>query len=272
MSRGPSQDLAPVRCTTLELKDLADTDDFNLNGEIGTIYGFEYTDSGYYKRREINDKIVPRLEQLRNVAADIIGDHEYKINRVKNKWHLSPIIEWDVKFEFISPYTLFDPQRRFRKAFNAGPIHTSLVPSTDSRGNIEVKPFNKQFMLHRIIGASVSGLNFVPEVELAEEFTVIIKLMIHDDSLDNSEKQSKIVMNGIQINWTALKKEDQNVIIIVRKDESGMRATCSKEQIDVTLLPARFPNLRIIFIKHFDLIGLHYIETNLSDEILKTIF
>ena len=69
MSRGPAEEY-PTRCTTIELKDLADTDEFDLNAEIGAIYGFEYTDEGFYKRREIDDKKIPKLEQLRNVEAE----------------------------------------------------------------------------------------------------------------------------------------------------------------------------------------------------------
>ena len=87
MSWGPEEPvlLAPTRCITTELKDLADTQDFDLNGEPGAMYGFEYTDDGYYKRREIEDKKTPKLEQLRNVNIDAYGNFEYRLFKNNNK-------------------------------------------------------------------------------------------------------------------------------------------------------------------------------------------
>ena len=262
MSRGPSQDSTPVRCTTIELKDLADTDEFDLNAEIGAIYGFEYTDSGIYKRREIDDKKVSKLEQLRNVTAEILGNYEYKIRRVDKNWELSPIIEWDIKFEFISPYTLFDVENKFRKSINSGPLHTSLVP--ESRGIIEVKPFKKQYSLHQI-GEGDGGLVFVPEGQFADTFTLVLDISINDDSLNN-EGKSKVVMDGLQINWTTLEK--QMVTIVVQKTKDNLRGVSSNDKVDVSLLPSRLTKLKSINIDHFDLIGLHYIQTDLPDKVL----
>ena len=90
MSRGPNQPVLrdPIRCITLELKDLADTEDFDSKGEIGQLYGFEYTDDGYYKRAEVTEKKIPKLEQLRNVEVPVDGFHEYKIVKKQDSEHI----------------------------------------------------------------------------------------------------------------------------------------------------------------------------------------
>ena len=105
MSRGPVI-LAPKTCSTIELKDLGDVQDFEKNAEIGEVYAFEYIDEGYYKRKALGDGKKPRnpkLEQLRNVEADGEDDLTYKITYKEGKWFFKPDIDWQIKFEFISP-------------------------------------------------------------------------------------------------------------------------------------------------------------------------
>jgi len=268
MSRGPSENVTPVRCTTVELKDLADTDEFDLDAEVGSVYGFEYTDSGYYKRKEIDDKKIPRLEQLKNVTAEFIGNHEYKISRVQNKWHLTPIIEWDVKFEFISPYIMFDSDNRFRKALNAGPVHSSLVPNADSRGLLEIKPFKKQYLLHSSRGQVSSGVTFIPEIPLAKIFTLVLQISIHESSLKNTARESLVVMGGIQINWNVLTEAEQNLTLVVRKDDDTTQGVTNIDKVDVHIIPVRLTSLSYLNLVHFDLIGLHYVKTALPDKLI----
>ncbi len=263
MSHGPR---TPSRCTTIELKDLADTLEFENNGEIGTVYGFEFTDTGFYKRREIDDKQLPKLEQLKNVTAEIDpSDYEYKITKVQKKWHFTPIIEWDIKFEFISPYTLFDSERRFRKALNVGPLHVSLIPNTG--GAIDVKPYKRQYLLS---GQEDSSLMFIPEIPFDDLYTLLLKLSVKDGSLSNGGAKQTL-MDGIELKWDTIEKEDQIVHVVIQKDANNTRGVTSLENVELTFKPNEVVGLKSINITHFDLIALYYVKTVLPQKIMKNL-
>ena len=275
MSRGPSM-LAPVRCLTLELKDLADTQDFDLNGEIGAFYGFEYTADGYYKRKEIEDKKIPKLEQLRNIEASIIDNFEYKLVRKDNKWILTPLIGWKIKFEFISPYTYFDNQRNFRKAFNAGPIHISLIPENNSRREIEIKIYKKiQYMLHRkdsVTKEAVTRLQFMPQMPLTSEFTLIFDISIHrDDNPDDGVGISDKLAEGISISWVNLDVEALRIIVVIQKSGDEIKAISSTDKVILNVTPENLKELTYINITNLDLIGFYYTENVLSEDILSSL-
>ena len=101
----------PKICQTIELKDLADIQDFEDDGAVGATYGFELTSNGYYKRREIELKAsLPKLEQLKNVdAKSATTDADYFLKKEGREWKITEFIKdipWLLKFVFISPYTL----------------------------------------------------------------------------------------------------------------------------------------------------------------------
>ena len=266
MSRGPAEEMFPTRCTTIELKDLADTDEFDLNAEVGTIYGFEYTDEGFYKRREIDDKKIPKLEQLRNVEAEPLFNADYEINRQDGKRFFRPKVKWDIKFEFISPYTLFDVQMKFRKALNSRPVHCSLVPDLESRGKIEVKDYS----LHSTLG---SGLTFIPQIPFSDNFTLIFDVIIKDGSLDNSNNNSSIeIIDGVSMNWLNLTKDKQNVTVVIRKDGdgiNGMKFAASVDEVTIHIVPKRLSGLNSFNLTHFNLKGLYYRRTDLPDKLIQ---
>ena len=259
MSRGP-EEVVPARCTTIELKDLADTDNFDLLAEVGTIYGFEYTDTGFYKRIEIEDKKVLKLEQLRNVEAAIVENSNYKIQRIGSKWHLTPIVEWDLKYEFISPYTMIDKQKKFRKALNAGPFHCSIIPDHDSRAIIDVHRHKKSFRLHSSRGQVVSGIIFVPDIDFGDNYTLIITLFVPDDNLDRSGKNNIVLIPGIQINWRNLSKAEQEITVVVKKEDDNIKHTPNNEKVSTALSAKKLTGLSAMELTHFDLVSLYYIE------------
>lgn len=268
MSRGPSD--PPIRCSALELKDLADTQSFHLNAEVGSIYGFEYTESGFYNRVEIEDKKIPKLEQLRNVVAEPLFNAVYKIGRKGQKWHFQPKVRWDLKYEFISPYILFDHENKFRKALNAGHVHCSIVPNSDSSGKIDVTDFQNQYML---TSTTASGLTFVPHLTFSENFTLIFEVLIKEGSLDNSADNRSIeVIGGVQINWLKLTKENQNVTVVLRKDQEGldgMRFATSVDKVTIHIVPSRMNGLEFFDLTHLHLVSLYYRRTDLPDKLIE---
>lgn len=275
MSRGPVIKIPP-RCTTLELKDLADTIDFDLSGEVGSLYGFEYTDEGFYKRSEIDDKKAPKLEQLKNVKVPYTGDYEYKIRREDNKWHITPIIDWDIMFEFTSPYILFDFQRRFRKALNKGPLHVSLIAGF-SREKIEIQSESKQYFLHKKDSVSKDDvqIEFFPETQLADNFTLVFILSIRQDSLINDARgsaESKLLLGGIHLNWNKVSANERKLAVVILKANNpkiSLEGFCSNQKVDVTILPSALRNLNVVNISHFDLLGLYYTDVALPKEIIE---
>ena len=276
MSRGPDQPvlLEPVRCTTLELKDLADTEDFDLNGEIGQLYGFEYTDDGYYKRAEITDKKVPKLEQLRNVVGENVGQLEYKIVKKKdNKWHLIPFVDWEIKFEFISPFTFFDSNKNFRKAFNSGPLHVSLVPQKNSRREIEIKPFNKrQYLLHKkksVIKDGATQLEFIPNIPLPDEFTMIFELSVRKDDPGPPVGVSDVMIKGILISWQNLNVESLRCTVVIQNSGEEIKVLSSSDKVILSVNPKNLTELSFINITNLDLIAFYFIEDVLSDGALE---
>lgn len=272
MSRGPNgpNQEHPARCTTIELKDLADTDEFDLSAEVGSVYGFEYTDAGFYKRIEIEDKKTPKLEQLRNVTADSLFNAEYRVIRIGPRWFFRPKVTWDIKYEFISPYTLFDLQNKFRKAFNAGRVHCSLVPNSESRGKIEIKELERQYMLS---STTASGLNFIPQIDFSEHFTLIFEVIIRDDHLDNSvDNQSIEILGGVQMNWLRLTKDKNNVTVVLRKDGegvNGMRFAASVDEVTIHIVPVKMNGLKFFDLTRCDLVGLYYKRTDLPDKLIE---
>lgn len=282
MSRGPDQPvmLAPIQCITVELKDLADTQDFDLNGEIGALYGFEYTDDGYYKRSEISDPKNPKLEQLRNVVADNIDNFEYKLVRTPsdNKWHLIPIIDWIIKFEFLSPYVYFSrSERTFRKALNSGPLHVSLVPMGTSRREIEINAFkNRQYLLHRkdsVTKNATTKIQFIPEMPLPDTFTMIFDISVRaqDPSPSGAVGVSDNLMRGITIAWQNLDVEALRITVAIQNNGREIKSISSSDQVLINVNTQQLTELSYINLTHLDLIGFYYTDNVLSEDILQMV-
>ena len=277
MSRGPEQPnlRAPTRCITVELKDLADTQDFDLNGEVEAVYGFEYTEEGHYKRAEIQDKKNPKLESLRNVEADLIENFEYKLVRVDTKWNLTPIIDWPIKYEFLSPYVYFDQQKTFRKALNSGPTHVSLVPMSTSRGEIEIKKFDKKYLLHRkesVVKNATTKLQFMPQTPLPAQFTILLDISIQKDTEEGGVAGvSDNLMRGVSIAWQGLEVEALRMTVVIQNDGQTTKATSSSDKAILNVTPAHVTELTFINLTHLDLIGFYYTDKVLSEDILQMI-
>ena len=302
MATGPK---IPITCTTIELKDLSDLTDFEKEGEVDAIYAFQLTQDGYYKRKEIDDERKPRFpkfDQLRNVDVDgyqedtkynlvhkdkkwilqettfddLVDTTDFKENVQYNlvhkngKWIIDSNIDWLIKFEFKSPVTLIGKTNTLKKALNAGPLLTSLIPETI--GDIAVKPFKRnQYLIHRL--DNVSGatiLKFLPEIEIGNQATLILDLVVKPLN-DKISKTALIntLSDGISIGWLPTEVEEVRTVIAIDKNGSTVRKMSSDDKITLTLDPANFTSLKSINLTHVELIGLYYIDRVLPEEVLE---
>ena len=269
MSRGPVI-LAPKTCQTIELKDLGDVQDFEKNAEIGEVYAFEYTDEGYYKRKALEDGKKPRnpkLEQLRNVEAEGEDNLTYKVTYKDGKWFFNPVIDWQIKFEFISPYTFYAPDKTFRKAINSGPLLISLAYETASRGELELLPFNKtQYLLHRkdsVTKPSTTKLQFVPNFTLPDQYTMIIDISVKLD------RATFGLMRGIDINWKDLDVESLRAAVMIQNSGDNVQATVSSDKVNLSITPDQLTELVSINLQYVDLIAFYYTDAVLSEKQLQ---
>lgn len=270
MSRGPVL-LQPVSCSSLELKDLADLHDFELKAEIGATFGFEYLDTGLYKRKEIDVKKTPKLEHLRNVDIDVLENYYYKLLRENNKWFFIPVIDWEIQFVFQSPRT-FHSKRTFRKTLNSGPTLISLVPGNNSRNEIEIEQYEKSYLLRRkdsVTKESVTDIHFIPQMKTHETFTMVFELIVKE-RLSPVVGVSGKIMEGITVSWQRLDQDSLRVIIFVQKTHDGYQATSTNNK--VTVSPDKITQLMYINITHLDLIAFYYTEKVLSSDVLRKIF
>ena len=274
MATGPK---IPITCTTIELKDLSDLNDFEKEGEVDAIYAFQLTQDGYYKRKEIDvddDKKprFPKFDNLRNVDVDgFQDDTQYHLVHKYKKWILqepTKDIDWLIKFEFKSPVTLVGKQNTLKKALNSGPLLTSLIPD----GNVAVKPFKRnQYLIHRLNTATGSTvLNFQPEIEVGNEATLILDLVVKPLN-DKITKTALIntLTDGIPIGWTPKEVEEVRTVIGVGKDGSTVRKMSTDDKSNVTIDSSKFTSLKSINLTHVELIGLYYIDRLLPDEVLQ---
>ena len=305
MAAGPK---IPISCTTIELKDLSDVIDFEKESEVGTIYGFEFTNDGYYKRKEIDDNDekprFPKFEQIRDVITDNVEDDtKYNLVRKDKKWILQETsfddivdtsdfkenilynvvhrngkwtlttkrkIDWLIKFEFKSPNTLIGKNNTLKKALNSGPLLTSLIPNKFS--DVVVKQFKRnQYLIHRHENASgVTSLKFQPEVVIGNQCTIIFELIVKP--LNVATKRSALIntlSDGIAIDWTELKDEELKVIIAIDKNGNTIRKISSDDKVDVVV--SNFTSLVKFNLMNVELIGLYYIDRVLPDGVLQNI-
>ena len=273
MSRGPEIN-APKTCPTIELKDLADVQDFEKNAEVGEVYAFEYTNEGYYKRKAVDDEKRPRnpkLEQLRNVEIELPpqDDVAYYVTHKGNKWHFKPSIDWLIKFEFISPYTFYSLDKTFRKAINAGPIHMALVYESASIGELEVLPIEqnaRQYKLHRkdtVTKPSTTKIRFLPNFTLNNQYTMMFVLSI------TVERESFLFMTGIDIDWKDLTDGPLRFAIVIQNDGTSVQANASNNKVNLNVTPDQLTTLSSLNLQHTDLIAFYYTDAVLSGEQLR---
>ena len=271
-SRGPEIKV-PTHCPTIELKDLADVIDFEDRGEIGGTYAFEFTDAGFYKRKEIETDVKPRFpkfNQIRDVeVGDFKSDIDYRLRHTKNKWTLIPIVEpdWEVKFEFRSPYTLISKDYTFRKAINAGPLIVALIPDRESRGKIAIKPYMRnKYVVHRkesVTGKVETVLDFLPKIDIGDNFTMIFDMIIRP-----SEKSvSTRIMKGMQFSWRDIGTEQIRVFVAIRKEEGVKEflAASSNNSLQIDVDKENLTQLEQINLTHLDLIGFYFTDKVLTD-------
>ena len=272
MATGPK---IPITCTTIELKDLSDLNDFEKEGEVDAIYAFQLTQDGYYKRKEIDDDKKPRIpkfENLRNVNVDGYQDDiQYHLVHKDKKWILQEAtkdIDWLIKFEFKSPVTLVGKQNTLKKALNSGPLLTSLIPD----GDVAVKPFKRnQYLIHRLNTAtSAAVLNFQPEIKVGNEATLVLDLVVKplNDRITKSAVINTLI-DGISISWTPTEVEEVRTVIVVDKNGSAVRTMSTDDKFNVSINSSRFTSLKNINLSDVELIGLYYIDRLLPDEVLQ---
>ena len=278
MSSGPTI-VYPVTCSTIELKDLADTIDFESNAEVGAVYAFEFTDTGHYKRKETDDEQKPRfpkLGQIRdvNVPDPIVDDTDYMWKHQNKKWVLSPVmkkIDWEIKFEFVSPYTLVGKDDTFRKSINAGPLIVGLVPAGNSRKEVAVKPFNKNnYLIHRKQSVTKDAdtiVNFIPKLPIGQYATMIFDIVVRK----REEATNTVLMRGINLNWRPLDVEEVRVFIAVQKDSNTIRKQTSNQNVVVNASIHNLTEIRSINLTYLDLIAFYYTDKLLSDEQLQSL-
>ena len=273
MSSGPTI-VHPVTCSTIELKDLADTIDFESNAEVGAVYALEFTDTGHYKRKEIDDEHKPRfpkLGQIRDVDLPdpVVDDIDYRLKHQNKKWVLSPVmdeIDWEMKFEFLSPYTLMGKENTFRKSLNAGPLIVSLVPAGNSRGEVAVKPFQKNnYLIHRKQSVNKKAdtiIDFVPKLPVGQNATMLFHIVVRK----MEDSTNTVLMRGINLSWRALDVEEVKVLIAIQKDSDTIRKQTSNQNVIVSVNSSNLTEIRSINLTYLDLIAFYYTDKLLSDE------
>ena len=263
--------VVPANCVTIELKDLADVIDFEDRGEAGEVYGFELTENGLYKRKEIDGRTKnPKFGFLRDV--DVEGYKEninYFLRHVDKNWTLVPSldIDWEVKFEFISPYTLVAKDFTFRKAINAGSLILSLISDPESRGKIAVKPFKKnRYIVHRKQndGEQETILDFTPRINVSDSFTMIFDVIIRP----NEASVSTRIMNGITFAWREIGDESIRVLIAIKKgkEDENVSAFATNEKLQILINKESLTHLEQINLTHLDLISFHYTDRVITQD------
>lgn len=275
-SRGP-EIKAPANCPTIELKDLADVLNFENRGEVGGTYAFEFTETGYYKRKEIETDVKPRFpkfEQIRDVdVGEYSSDIDYRLRHSDNKWKLIPVldIDWEVKFEFKSPYTFITKDNIFRKTMNAGPLIVSLIPDDQSKLKIGIKPYMKnKYVAHRL--DSVTGkietiLDFIPKIDIGNKFTMIFDMILRPSNKSVSTK----IMKGIQFSWRDIGTEEIKVFVVFQKKEGNneILAISDNKSLQINIDKENFTQLEQINLTHLDLVAFYFTDKVLTEDEFK---
>jgi hypothetical protein len=272
MTSGPKPRIIPNACSVVELKDLGDVLDFDKEGEVGEVYGFELDSAGLYKRKVIDDvkddadRKYPKLGQLRDITVPtppVSGEHYY-FKHANNKWVVAPLpapalkIDWDIKFEFMSPYVMVDDVNlTFKKAFNIGPFITSLVPIV-SRDRLKLKEYQKRrYVLTGKPGAINPIVEFTPgnSIFLPDEATLVFELILKP-SIGVTES---VIARGIKLTWDdTIITQATKVFIAIRKSAAGVDVSSSIPAVKVVIDKTTFVLLSYIDLSHIELVAFYY--------------
>lgn len=263
----------PKICQTIELKDLADIQDFEDDGPVGAVFGFELTTNGYYKRREIDIKTaIPRLEQLKNVdAKSATTDADYFLKKEGREWKITEFIKdipWLLKFEFISPYALVKEPNYLSKVLNAGPLIHSLVP--ENKVDVKTTRYKgTKYMLQKTQAADNEvNLKLIPTITLGVGYTIVLDV-IFKARIGNDVD----IINGLNLSWTEeqIPKERQRVLMYVIKNAKSPDITFKSNFPVLRRILVQDLNLDLIYITYIDLLGLYYIDKGLSESELNQV-
>jgi len=260
MSRGP---VLPVHCSTVELKDLGDTIDFDKEGKEGMIYGLQLNNKGFYARKEIDDRF-PLLKQIRDLdLPDTVTDGAiYALKKNKGKWIIHSLesevkILWLIHFEFYSPHTLMGEESSFRKCLNEKPQIVSLVPEVPD--SIKVRPF----LQDRYSLEGEGNLKFIPTVALGESWTVVIDFMCK--KVTGTNRHITDILNSIRISWADL-VQDTRVRLLIEKNGGNIITRSSLPSLRIQTPDTSITTLEIMNIRYINLIGFYYIPQALRFE------
>lgn len=277
MSIGPQ---IPVTCPTIELKDLADTIDFDANAIVGSIYGFEFTQNGYYKRALVpavpevpsvppsvpSEK--PSIDQLKDFnAGKVDPDFKYAITKRENIWSLTPVdteLDWLIKFKCESPYTFIGPDNKFKKIINAGPMLVSLVPDENNRETIEVKAYKKSnYVLHKreTAGKNVRVI-LQPPLQLGSTAMIVLDIIAHRPTQRNFN-----VIPQVSLSWVDLDEDPRRVTVFMKKRENENQFSVFTSSPKITFVPVPNPIDRIaqISLDNVDLLAFYFSDQIFSD-------
>ena len=263
MSRGPS---IPVKCSTIELKYLADTLDFDKEGKEGSIYGLELNEKGLYVRKEIeeNKQQFPKLQQIRDLdTTSAENDKEYNLKRVNNKWIINSLpvkIPWLILFEFFSPHTLIGNDNTFRKCLNQGPQLISLVPAISD--TIKIKPFlQDKYTVYVSDVTERKKLEFKPPIALGQSWTIMIDLMLLKANA-SINKQITDILTGVRISWT--ETTDTRVKLFIQNNNGSIVSKSTSDQMSIDT--ARLTNMiEWMEVTNVNLIGFYFTASVLTE-------
>ena len=273
MSIGP---MIPVTCPTIELKDLADTIDFDASANVGSIYGFEFTQNGYYKRAlvpvpEAVPSVPPEkpsIDQLKDFnAGKVDPDFKYAITKRENTWSLTPVdteLDWLIKFKCQSPYTFMGPDNKFKKIINAGPMLVSLVPDENSREHIAIKAYKKSnYILHK---RDAAGKNvrvvLQPPLQLGSTAMIVLDIIAHRPTQKNVN-----VIPQVSLSWADLDEDPRRITIFMKKRESENQYSVAGSSPKITVTPVPNPIDRIVQMNldNVDLLAFYFSDQIFSD-------
>lgn len=264
-SSGP---ILPKRCVTIELKDLADLDEFEDHGEVGEIYGLQLTEDGTYVRKPIdNDKEqpLPSFNQLRDVqAGGARNGIKYLLRRQNNRWKIEPYIDikWDIQFTFKSGYTFAMQSGIFKKAFNEAMPLVSLITKQESRGEVLLQPYMiKKHMLVQKQGITkASLLEFIPEIPLPRQYTIIIDL-VAPRPLSSVTTQ---LIPGLRLAFKAedVTEDPLRFIITLQKTDDEIVSHSSNDKMKLST--NNFTKLDVFNLNFVSLIGFYFTDEVLS--------
>ena len=270
-SSGP---VIPKRCQTLELKDLADIDEFDLEGEPGEIYGLLLTADGRYIRKPIVNEEDPglSLNELRDVnTQNTKNGIKYLLKKQGKNWKLEPYsdIAWDIMYTFKSGFTFKKDPNVFRKSFNEGFAYVSLAPMDNSKGNVLINGFKeKRHVLVKKDGVDADiEVQFIPNIKLPKQFTIVLDLIAPRPT----NQVNVEIMSGLEISYKPadVTEEPFRFVVSLQKNaNSDVKTFISNQKIKLKV--TNLNKLEKINLNNVGLIAFYYSDEFLTKQELET--